>query len=179
MVCEKFAASRNLVFNSDKSFAIAFGSNALPNLSISLGGGIISWVFQGVHLGIKVHYMLDDGCIILSIVTDLYARANSLFLTFRFNTDAMFYLFRATCSSLYGLPCCRVTNPTMRSLYVSWNKVVRKLFRLPFRTHTLFLPIIADVEHLAVTVRFRVLKFAVSCIRSENVMVQSLSRSVG
>ena len=58
---------------------------------------------------------------------------------------------------------------------VAWNSVVRKIFHLPFRTHCRFLPRIANVENFAVTIRMRMLMFALSCLKSENSLVLSLS----
>ena len=176
-ICYDFANSRHLVFNAAKSFAIHFGLGTPPKRTISMGGSSINWVSSGIHLGITLHKFLDDSLHVTSVIHDLYARANSILSLFCFNKDAMFYLFRSCCTSLYGIPCCRLSCSGFSALFVAWNKMVCKLFRLPFRTHCLFLPRIVNVEHFEVTVRMRMLKFVSTCIMSENVLVKKLACS--
>ena len=59
----------------------------------------------------------------------------------------------------------------MSKIYVSWNKAVRRIWNLPYKTHVCLLPGITGKEHIKVQIMGRFLKLY-------NVMKASTNRSV-
>ena len=63
----------------------------------------------------------------------------------------------------------------MDSLIISWNKAVRKIFKLPYQCHTRFLHLITKTSHPRTQIFTRFLKFASSCLNSTNNLVRAVS----
>ena len=48
------------------------------------------------------------------------------------NTALIYTVF---CSSLYGIELFNYSHTYMSDLYVAWRKVIRRIFKVPYRTH--------------------------------------------
>jgi hypothetical protein len=171
-----FACSRNLLFNPEKSFAVAFGNPQISQFALAVNAVDIRWVDRITHLGISVHHMLDDSKHIQCLIADFYARINSIMCCFRFNRDALLFLFRTCCQSYYAVECCRISCAKFKLLFTAWNKAARRLYRLPYHTHTRFLPTITGIDHASIAIKIRMLRFALRCRESPNDLVASVAK---
>ena len=62
----------------------------------------------------------------------------------------------------------------MSVFYVTWRKAIRKVFRLPYRTHCDLLPVIAECSHIETQLLCRLVKFVNGAISSHNVQLNLL-----
>ena len=58
--------------------------------------------------------------------------------------DVKYKLLKTYCMSLYGCVLWNLGSKCMSDFYVTWRKSIRKLLRLPLRTHSKYLPLICD-----------------------------------
>ena len=64
-------------------------------------------------------------------------QANSVLFRFKgCNPETKMKLFNAYCLSLYGCALWRLDAPDIRSLHVSFNNVIRRIWNLPHNCHT-------------------------------------------
>ncbi len=54
--------------------------------------------------------------------------------------------FNAQCAHFYGAPAWDFSDRTVVEFQTKWNRCVRRVLRLPYTTHTRFLPLIMDIS---------------------------------
>ena len=74
--------------------------------------------------------------------------------------------FRSFCLSLYGSALWRLSFPALRSLEVTFNNILRKLWSLSRRCHTAILHMVAGLSSLFNAVERRSLKLTQTAINS-------------
>jgi hypothetical protein len=170
------ANSLNLSFNASKSFAICFGLPGIVPFLLFLKGNKVSWVSQTTYLGIVITSMLDDFPHVQKVVSDFYARFNCLYLKFkRLDLNVLCYLFDTYCTHYSGLITLSLYDNIASPVYTAWNKAMRRIFKLPYRTHVALLPQFLGKPHIKEVIHGRFLKFAHSNLRSINPIVRALS----
>lgn len=135
-VCESFAASHGLLYNTKKSqFMVFKAGNKCPNIvpPISLYKEPLERVYKFKYLGHIVTDGLRDDDDIDRERRALSVRANMLAHRFSSCTDTVkITLFKAYCTSFYA--CSLWTNYTKKAysaLRVQYNNALRALLRLP------------------------------------------------
>jgi hypothetical protein len=177
-----FANFHKLKFNPNKSFCVKFNKSdkdnvTLPNSYIDLGGVQVKWVSKVTHLGNIITHNLDDISHLSHLTADFYVRLNSLFANVGFihNASLLHDIFGSLCCCFYGSVVCAFQCKQFDSLFVAWQKSIRRIFRLPRATHTRYLPLLADTPHISCTLKHRFVAFASSCLRSKNLFVRTMS----
>jgi hypothetical protein len=166
----------NLQFNPTKTFAIHFGVPMVSQYDLKIKGVAVAWVEEVKYLGIILNNMFDHEKHIRRTVCDVYARSNAIFATFsRFHRNVQLYLFETYCCSLYGILCCSIADNNLHSIHVAWNKVIRRIFGLPFKTHTSLLPQIIGRPHVKFKIFHNFIKFAFSLLKSKNPVLRSVA----
>ena len=84
-------------------------------------------------------------------------------------------LFVQYCCSLYGVVLCNLTSSSVNKLCVAWRKSVRRICRLPNRTHSYILPYLLDAVPLELSLRKRTMRFYNSLLSSKSRIVAYLS----
>jgi hypothetical protein len=177
-IASDFSTSLNLFFNPNKSVAMCFGTATVHQYHLQINGTNINWVNKTTYLGHTLTNLFDHEQQCRKILCEFYARANALLASFRsFDLNILLYLFNMYCCPLYGILCSSLSDNNMGGLYVAWNKVVRKMLRLPYRTHTVLLPQIMASPHIKFSIFGRFLKFAYHNINSKNTLVRSVAAS--
>jgi hypothetical protein len=172
--------SINLQFNPNKTFALSFGAPSVVQYSLTINGVAVRWVSEVKYLGIILNSMLDHSYHVNRTVCDFYARSNAILATFpRFSHDVLMFLFNSYCCSLYGIMCVSISDNNLRSLHVAWNKVVRRIYGLPFQTHTNLLSPIIGKTHIKFQIFSNFINFAYSAFRSPNPIVRSIAHNSG
>jgi hypothetical protein len=173
-----YAQSLNLLFNPSKTVAVCFGTPCVEQYSLFLNGTNVKWAAEVKYLGIVLDCMLNDNAHYRKMLIDFYARCNAIFRTFRrFLPDVLMHLFDVHCCCFYGISCCSLLSKRALDLHVGWNKAVRPILRLPYRTHTALLPQIANKSHLKSIIHARFLTFAYNTFHSKNSIVRSIAIS--
>jgi hypothetical protein len=177
-----YASSHKLKFNPTKSFCVKFNkfnnyNVALPNNHIELGGAQVQWVRKVTHLGNILSHNLDDNPHLSHLIADFYVRVNGLLANIGFvrNPSLLHDIFRSLCCCFYGSVLCSFKCRQFGGLCIAWQKAIRRIYRLPRATHTRFLPLLADTPHISCILQHRFLAFAVSCMRSKNLLVRSVA----
>ena len=63
----------------------------------------------------------------------------------------------------------------VQNVYTAWRVAMRRVWRLPWRTHNKLLPHIADVMPPEFSFAKRTIKFIQSCLESDNITVRTIS----
>ena len=138
-VYEDFASSHGLLFNPFKTQFIQFyhHSHLRMNSSILFCGRYIPLLNEVLHLGHILTYNLSDDRDILSKCKDMIRKANSLLCSFsNLSPIVLTYLFRSFCLSLYGCALWNISSKYLKTLEVSFNKLLRRIWNLPYNSHT-------------------------------------------
>ena len=76
------------------------------------------------------------------------------------------------CMSLYGCELFNYNSKYFSELYVAWRKVIRKIVKLPMRTHNYI--VCGIVESVNIILDRRIAKYIFNVINSNNITVTSL-----
>ena len=138
-LCESFANSYGLKFNAGKAQLIRFGLSPSDKCTTAIYfcGELLVFLNSVCHLGHILTYNLSDNNDIVFKSRDLLKKANLLFCNFKFcNPHTLTFLFRSYCLSLYGCSLWRLDSPSMNLIEVAFNKILRRIWKLPFNSHT-------------------------------------------
>ena len=171
-VCDKFADDYLVLFNAKKSVAINFGGNAGVDGYVMVGNQALPWSEQCVHLGNMITRDLKDSCDVARKIGHFVSAVNSLVGNFSSCTNLLTLrrLFSAYCCSFYGSQLWRIDSRDEKRVCTSWNKAVRRVLRLPLRSHTWLLGPLLDQPHLRSQLHLRSWGFVTSLACSENVI---------
>ena len=81
--------------------------------------------------------------------------------------------FKTYCGSFYGAQIWKCQTNYFSACCTSWNIAVRKIFRLPYTTHTRYLGPLLNQEHVSVQLIMRMLKLYYSMFNSRNIIIKS------
>ena len=137
-ICDTFASSHGLVFNAAKTQLICFRQRYthtfLPELIFN--GSKLKFVEEVTHLGHILANNLDDKRDIIRAVKDLNRKANSVLCKFSsLDPFVKCFLIKSYCLSLYGSPLWSLSSPSLRIIEVALNKLLRKVWNLPYNSH--------------------------------------------
>jgi hypothetical protein len=85
-------------------------------------------------------------------------------------------IFNSKCVHLYGCEAWDLLDPSVDKFYKTWNRSVRRLYDLPFTTHTRFLPEFAQRPLVETQVFKRFCKMFGTMLHSNNSNVSFLTR---
>ena len=134
--CELFSEEYSLIFNANKSNYIVFphvGDNV--STIIDFINNEIASSDCSIHLG----RVQSSGLL-------LFNRKINVLLSSFYNvcTDCLYKIFISICMSLYGCRLWDVSHRYNNKFYVSWRKAIRRMFSLPYRTHSCLLHLIIN-----------------------------------
>lgn len=169
--CERFATEYDVVFNGSKSVSMVVNSRLGVNAPrLTLNGQPIPKSPSAVHLG---HYIGRDShsLNVQKAMSDMYGRLNSLLCNYKYcNFECLRSLFLSFCSSFYGCTLWKLSD--IEQLCVCWRKCVRRLFKLPPRTHSVFIPLLVRTPDLQTQLVMRFSKFVFKCLHNSNAIVR-------
>ena len=138
-VCEEYALSHDILFNSLKTKYMFFSRNSL-NLNpppIYVMNNRIECVNECVLLGIHISNDFSDKNV-FHTVHKFNRKCNELRYDFKLlPSDVKSQLFSTFCLDAYGSQ--HFDSKMIEPYYVSWRKMVRLLWNLPRTTHCYFL----------------------------------------
>ena len=85
-------------------------------------------------------------------------------------------LFAQYCTCYYGIALCDLTSNMFQQLCVLWRKNVRRILRVPQRTHNRLLPLIAEIPCIDISCYSRIVKFYLSLLESDNYLLRCLAK---
>ena len=134
-ICDTFASSQGLVFNAAKTQLICFRqryTNTFPP-EIIFNGSTLRFVEEVSHI---LAYNLDDKQDIIRAIKELNHKADSVLCKLSsLDPFVKCFLLKLYCLSLYGSPLWSLSSPSLRSIEVALNKLLRKVWNLPYNSH--------------------------------------------
>jgi len=176
-ICADFANQYNIVFNAKKTMCIKFGAPLTSHEYAYINGNPIKWVDQFRHLGNIVHSNLSDLPDCNTKCSTFNGSVNKLFGTYKgLKQDTMCQLFRSYCCSFYGSQLWDFKSAGFKKCCIQWNKAVRRLFNLNYRTHTWVLGPLLEQSHISCQLYAKTLKFLYSMLHNDNIIVSSVGK---
>ena len=149
--CENFSLLRGLRFNSSKTQLIRFSSSSSSSCTahLHLCGHELPFRDTVMHLGHILQYNLSDLPDVNLKLKDMVAKANCLFASFpRVGPSVLTHLFRSYCLSLHGSCLWSLSSPALHSIEVAFNKILRKIWHLHYRSHSAIVHCVAKLVSL-------------------------------
>ena len=177
-ICNDFAQEYSVKFNSKKTQCMCVGKDGeFFQGNIYLDGEKLKWVNCARHLGNLITWNLKDDDIQLKRGY-FYGSVNNLCAKFKGilnNPDVASKLFYAHCCSFYGSQQWDLSSKSFDDICTAWQKAVRRIFNLPYRTHRYLLPYVVGREHIRDNLISRFENFFDSLMSSSNAIVQLLA----
>ena len=177
--CEAFGEKNGLAFNPKKSMCIHFHKCGECTSSIdphmSLNGSKLKWSRTVKHLGHTISCCLNFDKDLNIQKGKFIGCVNNIMTEFSFaHPRTKCRLMQIYGTSFYGSSLWDLYGSASTKLYTTWNIALRKLFKLPYRTHTRYLDSIANLNHISFSLKLRFISFIKNLLKSENVLIQNL-----
>ena len=173
-VCETFCKEYDLQFNPTKSVCVPFNrSSKISNMpTITLCDTVLKWEDKVKHLGNYIMYNLSEASEINVKKGDLVGRVNVAIVNLSGMSDeVLMQVFNSKCCHYYGSAAWNLTDKHVSQFYAMYNKCVRRLLQLPYKTHTRYLTAFTQRKCIQDQIADRFIKLYVS-------MLQNVSPSV-
>jgi hypothetical protein len=171
-ICKNFADEFEILFNEKKTVCIKFGNNVCTNEHIVFNGVNINWQDSVKHLGNIVNISNTDNSDCEYKSSIFIGSVNKLLSNFgTVQPDILCNLFYSYCCSLYGCQLWKFNTSCFNQLGIYWNKAVRRLFNLPYRTHSWILGPLMNKLHIRKQLYIRSIKFLMHLYTCKNTIV--------
>ena len=153
---------------------MCFNGNA-DNLDITLCGEKVIYVNIETYLGVSLNSDIMDRAI-TQTVCSFYQKSNHVHVIANYSMLDSFSrskLHTSFCMSLYGSELWNYNSRYVEEIVVAWRKTMRKLFRLPYRTHNYI--VCGITEDISIKLHRRLTKFLYSMIHSDNDAVKVMT----
>ena len=175
-LCSNFASLFNVTFNAQKTVGIIFNNSFHVDGFADLNGTKVAWHERVKYLGNIITTSLKDDADCMLKKGQFIGSVNKLIGNFKhLDTKLRIKLFKAFCHSFYGAQMWNLQCRSLSELYTAWNKGVRAVLKLPFRTHRWMLAPLLKCSHIERQLKARCLAFLVSAINSPNSTVRGIA----
>ena len=175
-VCESFASEYSVKFNAKKSALIRYNMPSGTELAdITMNGTSIKTSDTHKHLGSIIGEKCNEANI-QNAVNDLTYRTNILLSRYQHcSSFVLCELFHAYCSHYYGSSLWRLDQKSLEKLLTTWKKCVRRIFKLPYKARSKYLPMLVNRPTLNCQLLQRFLKFWRVCTAGDNSVLKYVS----
>ena len=176
-ICHSFALSHKLEFNANKTQLICFYAPSVPPItpSIYFNDVLLSYSNHVVHLGHLLTDSLSDTKDVMRVVKDLNRKANFMLCTFHAAYPFVkTFLLQCYCLSLYGCCLWSLNCPSIRLLEIALNKILRKIWHLPPRSHTAIVHCVAQVNTISNLLYQRFQSFISRALSSPSPLIRTV-----
>jgi hypothetical protein len=177
--CSVFALYNNVLYNPAKSHCIRFSSvrPAVVQFPVCLQGQQLTWVDCITHLGHILSSNCDDSNDIRKRMSDYVRQVNYFLAKFgHLSVIIKSKLFLNYCNSFYGCELWSLSHRLLTEFDTTWRKSVRRVWRLPYTTHNVLIPVFANGVNFRYILHQRFINFASSCIHSSNLIISFISK---
>ena len=150
-VFESIGTNLMLKFNPDKTQCIRFSRKSSGGCSsvFLFCGKYIECVKSVLHLGYVLAENVQDNLDIQRCHSGFIKRANCVLHRTAFCTPVV--LLRCFCMSFYGCVLWNLSNPSINSLDVCMNNILRRVWFLPFNCYTSIFHVISGCHSIYTT----------------------------
>ena len=133
-------------------------------------------VDSAVHLGHRIDKDFNVKNISLG-VSKLINSVHMMISKFGYCTSPVkAKLFRTYCTSYYGCVLLSLNSTHIQRLYVTWRKIIRKIWNVPYNTHCKLLPILMSDHDIQTQLLLRFSKFTSNVFCHNNQLVRMCAR---
>ena len=153
---------------------IKFGDKHKACEVAKLQGNAITWVDKIKHLGNYLDTTLDDNVDCQSKSSAFIGFVNKLNVNFgHLQISVLSRLFKTYCCSYYGSQMWRLDSAHFLNVCTTWNRGVRKVFKLPNRTHRWLLGPLLHQQHVSLQLYKRCARFVYGLKQCSNSIVKA------
>ena len=138
----RYALEYDIKFNGSKSQMIVFRCNSqrIVEPYIEINGSKLEVFKSVIHLGHVLHENIYNSDV-SKCVSDFNRQSNIFLANFK-HASSHFrnYLFHKFCSSFYGTQILPMYDGSFSDIFKAWRMVLRRVWRVPWRTHCKLLP---------------------------------------
>ena len=130
-------------------------------------------VDEVIHLGHKLSKkMYDFDAQAMKCIADFNRQCNIFLANFKYaNSYIKNALFNRYCSSFYGSQLCPLFDSCMDKICRQWRVAIRRVWKIPWQTHSRLLPHIAGVMAPELWFARRALSYLKNALNSRNTLV--------
>ena len=141
-------------------------------------GKKIPYVTKCLHLGNSISTTDTKRSMINNAIADLNIKSNNLLADFSFSSSStLSVLFKSYCMNIYGSALWRYNNHSnIENFCVSWRKIVRRLWKIPYRTHNSLVHLINKCDSINCILEKRCVQFLWNLFNSDNVLFSRIIR---
>lgn len=174
-ICEAYADEFLIKFNGNKCQSVIFDkciSSIEPYFHVN--NQVVSSVKEIVYLGYVIKGDRSD-----PLVLPIVSAFNKKFNAFIGDLDCVASevkgsLYQQYCTSMYGVIFTQLYHSNAKRLCITWRKAMRRMYKLPSRTHNNLLPIVTDILPADLQINLRFLKHMSLGLNHENSTVNFL-----
>ena len=128
------------------------------------------------HLGNVLNYNLDESADVTLKRGDLVSRVNKMIGSLHGASDnVLMKVFGSQCCHFYGTSAWMLNDRNISQFHTMYNRCVRRILKLPFRTHTRYLPLLAERANSREEIVARFVRLLFSALQSDNSLIRHVS----
>lgn len=176
-ICEKYANKYDVMFNGKKSMLIIYKCTRVrpPDPNITINNVKVPRVDEVIHLG---HHLSEDiyKFDTSKCVSDFNKQCNMFFAHFKHaNSHIRNILFHKYCTSFYGSQVLPMFDKCINNMYTAWRIAIRRVWRVPWTTHCILLPHLAECMDIELWFSKRCIRFLEMSLKSKNRLVRTIT----
>ena len=179
--CSLYADTHHILFNPNKCHCIKFSTivnNCVVQFPVTLQNVQLTWTNTITHLGHTLCANNNDEDDIVAKLRSFSSQSNYFLARFGHLSMAIKpILFSRFCQSFYGCELWHLHHKALETFDTVWRKVIRRVWKLPYRTHTAILPYLMKGQSFRSIIYSRFRNFAHSCINSQNINLNFIARN--
>ena len=167
----------DIKFNGSKSQLIVFRCNSqrIVEPHIEINGSKLEVFKSVIHLGHILHENIYHSDV-SKCVSDFNRQSNAFLANFKHATSHFRnHLFHKYCSSFYGSQILPMYEGSFNDIFKAWRMALRRVWRVPWRTHCNLLPHLAGVMAPELWFAKRAINFVELALNNSNSYVRYIS----
>lgn len=175
-ICVDYAIEYKILFNAAKSKLIIFKCNKkfVSDPKIAINNDIVNVVNKVEHLGHILNENINN-TETSKCIGDFNRQCNLFLAKYKYATSNLRnILFHKYCSNFYGTQILPIYDRSIDEICKAWRVAIRRVWRIPWRTHSRLLPHLAGVMDPKLWFEKRATKFARSALNHNNVNVKNI-----
>jgi hypothetical protein len=178
-VCESFGKEFHVTYNANKTACIIFDKKCHSNVPmLSLNNQYLEWKECVIHLGNTVYYNLQDNIDISNKKGKFISSVNLLMANFSsVPVSLLNSLFKSYCCSFYGSQIWNLRNKNINNMCTMYNKALRRIWHLPYVSHTQIVHELSNCVPLDVIFAKRFVNMFAKMEASTNICLKFLALS--
>ena len=181
LICEQYSERFRIKFNAAKSACMVVGRKArlcYTGLQFAINGAVIAFVKEFTHLGHVISCTLDDRDDIVKKRNSFCGKINNVLCYFAScDPFVKIKLLRQYCYDLYGSQLWDLAHRSIDDVCIVWRKGLRRIWSLPYCTHSNLLPRICGLLPLYTEILCRTAFFIMKSLMSFNSTVAFVARN--